>query len=183
MVERVFGEHSSQAGKVQYLLAECLWNQVRAFSLPLSLSLCYCITTHHSRSSPKRLNPAQGKMKEARPYCERSLSIRERVLGGHHLHVAMSLCGLGGTIWIFLSLCLALCSCVLRLSQTAFSLCSHFFISFYLAPSSSLSSSLSCGDKSLTTFSLSLYLPPFLLSSSLSCGDKSLTVARFRACS
>ena len=35
-------------------------------------------------------------MRDARPYCERSLEIRERVLGSHHLDVAMSLCGLGG---------------------------------------------------------------------------------------
>jgi tetratricopeptide (TPR) repeat protein len=65
LTETVFGEYSKQAGKMNYLLAECYWNQ--------------------------------SKMDEAQPYCEKSLAIRERILGGHHLEVAMSLCGLGGT--------------------------------------------------------------------------------------
>jgi len=61
--EEVFGEYSSQVGKIYYLLAECFWNQ--------------------------------GKMEEARPYATKSLEIREKILGSHHLEVAMSLCGLG----------------------------------------------------------------------------------------
>lgn len=64
LTETVFGEYSKQAGKMNYMLAECYWNQ--------------------------------SKMDEAQPYCEKSLAIRERILGGHHLEVAMSLCGLGG---------------------------------------------------------------------------------------
>jgi len=34
-------------------------------------------------------------MEEARPYATKSLEIREKILGSHHLEVAMSLCGLG----------------------------------------------------------------------------------------
>jgi len=40
----------------------------------------------------------QGLLKEALPHCERSLEIRERVLGEHDLSTAMSLCGLGELI-------------------------------------------------------------------------------------
>jgi len=69
LTETVFGEYSKQAGKMNYMLAECYWNQ--------------------------------SKMDEAQPYCEKSLAIRERILGGHHLEVAMSLCGLGGTQFYF----------------------------------------------------------------------------------
>ena len=65
LTETVFGEFSKQAGKVNYMFAECYWNQ--------------------------------SKMEQARPFCEKSLEVRERILGGHHLEVAMSLCGLGGT--------------------------------------------------------------------------------------
>lgn len=37
-----------------------------------------------------------GRLQDAEPYALKSLEIRERVLGANHLHVALSLCGLGG---------------------------------------------------------------------------------------
>ena len=78
--ETVFGEFSKQVGKLNYLLLEPGCGNIHPSNVLLSPAIHWLL----------------GNMRDARPYCERSLEIRERVLGSHHLDVAMSLCGLGG---------------------------------------------------------------------------------------
>ncbi len=60
------------------------------------LYVCACVPLINALWINTSIMCAAGKMDEALPYCEKSLEVREKVFGSHHLHVAMSLCGLGG---------------------------------------------------------------------------------------